>query len=130
MGRFVSAGILVRDQVDFYIPGGGFNRISGVVVAQLTLFAFADNGLLTWPLADGTNVPDSSISAGTIYFNEIYGSPGFYSIRFFPDRIGYWRVVLRNDSLITEVIRDFDIVPAGPIGPPNGLNASFLSGSA
>jgi hypothetical protein len=126
MGRLVSAGVLVRDQADFFLPGGGANRATGVVAAQLTLTAFAENGLLPWPLADGTLVPDSSISAGTVYFNEISGSPGFYSVRFYPDRTGYWRVVLKNAALSAEVVREFDVTPAGPIGPPNGLNASFL----
>jgi len=130
MGRSVSAGLLVRCQADFFLPGGGTNRVSGIVVSQLGLSAFAENGLLSWALADGTAVPDSSISAGTVWFNEISGAPGFYSIRFFPDRTGYWRIVLRNAALSVEVAQDFDVVAAGPLGPPNGLNASFVPQSS
>lgn len=126
MGRLVSAGVLIRDQVDFFLPGGGSNRVSRIGVSQLSLAVFAENVLLAWPLADGLAVPDSSVSAGTVYFNEIAESPGFYSVRFFPDRTGYWRVVLKDIALSAEVIREFDIGPAGPIGPPNGLNATFL----
>ena len=126
MGRSVSAGLLIRDQVDFFLPGGGMNRVSGIVVSQLGLSAFVENGLLSWPIADGTAVPASSISAGTVWFNEISGAPGFYSVRLFPDRTGYWRIVIRNAALNMEASREFDVVPAGPLGPPNGLNASFV----
>jgi len=130
MGRSVSAGSLVRDQVDFFLPGGGSNRVPGIGISQLGLTVFAENSLLAWPLADGTLVPDSSISAGTVYFNEISGASGFYSVRFFPDRVGYWRIVLRNAALSAEVARDFDVAPAGPLGPPNGLNATFIPQSS
>lgn len=100
--------------------------MSGIGISQLSLAVFVDNGLLAWPLVDGSLVPDSSVSAGTVYFNEISGSPGFYSVRFFPDRTGYWRIVIGNAALGAEVVKEFDVVPANPIGPPNGLNATFL----
>ncbi len=126
MGRSVSAGCLIRDQADFYLPGGT-QRASGISVSQVSLDAFSDNGLLEWPIADGSAVADSSISAGTIYFSEIYGAPGFYSIRFFPDRVGYWRMVLRVSAFGSEAIREYDITPSSS-SPSNGLNASFLPG--
>lgn len=130
MGRLVSAGALVRDQADFYLPGTQ-NRATGVVISQLAPAVFADNGLLPWPLADGTSVLDSQISAGTIYFHEIAGSPGFYAVRFFPDRTGSWRVVLQNSSLAAEAVREYDVVPPGGLGAgsPGGLVASFMPGS-
>jgi hypothetical protein len=124
MGRSVSAGGLVRDQADFFLPGGNV-RAGGIALPQVSMTAFSDNGLLSWPLADGSTVPDSSISAGTVYFSEISGAPGFYSVRFFPDRVGYWRIVLRVDAFQSEVVREYDVNPASAASP-NGLNASFL----
>ncbi len=125
MGRLLSAGHLVRDQIDIYIPAGSVNRRAGENFTQLVLVSFVDNNLIAWPLADGTNVPDSSISAGVVYFNQIPGAPGFYSIRFFPDRVGFWRLIFQEQALGEEVILSYDIVP--PQGStPNSLNASFL----
>lgn len=126
MGRLVPAGQLIRDQLDFYMPAGSVNRLTGVVYGSLSLNIFSDNGLLAWPLADGTNVADFSVSAGTVYFNQIAGSPGFYSIRFFPDRIGFWRLVFQNQTLGEEIIRSYDVTSARPGMASNELNASFV----
>lgn len=126
MGRLVSAGALVYDQLDFYLPAGSINRPSGVVVGNLSLTVFADNAVMTWPLADGSAVADSSISAGTVYFNEIAGAPGYYSVRFFPDRVAQWRLVFVNAGLSAEVRRDYTALPPGVLRPgTGGLNASF-----
>lgn len=126
MGRLVSAGVLVYDQLDFFLPAGSVNRVQGVPVANLSLAVFVNNALVLWPLADGTSVADSSISAGTVYYSQISGSPGFYSVRFFPDRVGWWRLVFSNPSLGVEEVRDYDALPPGVLRPSSGgLNASF-----
>lgn len=125
MGRLLSAGSIVRAQADFFLPAASVNRITGLTAAGLTLKLFADNAAISWPLVDGSTVADSSISAGTVYFNEISGSPGFYSVRLFPDRIGFWRVILTNVSIQTERILELDIVPSGKSGQ-TGLIATFL----
>jgi hypothetical protein len=126
MSRQVSAGQLIRDQLDLYIPPGHFNRVVGESFASLTLKIFADNGLLGWPIADGTNVSDSSVASGTVYFNEIQGAPGYYSVRFFPDRVGFWRLVFREPTLSQEDILSYDVLAARPGQASNELNASFI----
>lgn len=126
MGRQVPAGQLIRDQIDLFMPAGSINRVVGESYTSLALKIFADNGLLAWPLADGTTVADSAVSAGTVYFNQIVGAPGYYSIRFFPDRIGFWRLVFREMTLNEEVIRSYDVIPARPGPASNELNASFV----
>lgn len=84
---------------------------------------FANNSALPWPVADGTSLPDSSISAGTVYFNEIPGAPGYYSLRFYPDRTGFWRLVVKSTSTDSESVLEFDVdAPASVAG---GLNATF-----
>lgn len=117
MGRLLHAQALVYDQVDF---------ISGTVrqsmpISALSLKLFVNNQILPWTLEDGTTVVDSSISSTKVYYNEISGHSGFNSIRFYPDRIGFWRLVF-NSPLI-EVIKEYDII--GAKAATSGLNASF-----
>jgi hypothetical protein len=128
MSRLVAAGAVVHDQLDFFSPPTSINRLTGVVVANLTFTQFVNSSLLAWPLADGSSVADSSISSGTAYFHEIPGSPGFYSVRFLPDRIGFWRLVFRNASIGIEIRKEFDVVAAGSLKPASssGLVASFV----
>jgi hypothetical protein len=126
MARQVPAGCLIRDQIDLYMPNGSINRVTGESYTSLGLAVFADNSVIAWPLADGTTVADSSVSAGTIYFNEIVGSPGYYSVRFFPDRIGFWRLIFREATLGEEVILSYDVTPARPGPASNELNATFV----
>lgn len=122
MGRNVSSGSLARAQADFFHVSG--QRVVGVVWSTLAAHVFVNNAALPWPVSDGSTVQDSSISAGKVYFSEIAGSPGFYSVRFFPDRVGFWRIVLRSDSLNAEVVLEFDV--AAPAPPTGGLNATFV----
>jgi len=122
MGRNVSSGSLARAQADFFQISG--QRVTGVVWSTVAAHVFVNNAALPWPVADGSSVQDSSISGGKIYFNEISGSPGFYSVRFFPDRVGFWRIVLRSDSLNAEFVLEFDV--AAPAPPAGGLNATFV----
>lgn len=126
MSRLLPAGQLIRDQVDLYMPAGSINRVVGESVTALSLAIFVDNGLLSWPLADGTTVADFSISAGTVYFNQIVGANGYYSVRFFPDRVGFWRLIFREMTLNEEVILSYDVSPARPGVASNELNASFV----
>jgi hypothetical protein len=99
------------------------SRAVGILVTSLTLSIFLNNSPLSWSVQDGLTVPDSSISAGIVYFNEIPSYPGFYSVRLFPDRVGYWRIVLVSASLAQESSFEFDVVPANP--SPIGLTATF-----
>jgi hypothetical protein len=124
MSRSVPSASLIVDQIDLYDPPGGIIRAVGVLAADVTVSVFSNNSFMSWPLIDGTMVPDSSISSGTIYFNEIVGQPGFYSVRFFPSRIGFWRLIFSIPSITAEVIREFDVFSQSS-GPANGLNASF-----
>lgn len=126
MSRLVSAGVLVLDQPDFYFPAGSINRVAGVVVANLQSQLFVNNQAVSWPLVDGTAVPDSSVSSGQVYFNGL-PTAGFYSLRVFFDRVGFWRLILVHPGLGVEIIREYDVVPAGAFKPgaSGGLSASF-----
>lgn len=126
MSRLIAAGAVVYDQLDFYSSPG--IRATGVVLANLSSTLFVNNGLLSWPLEDGAAVVDSSVSAGSIYFNAISGSSGYYSIRFFPHQIGFWRLIIKHSALNQEIVKEYDIIAAGSLSPTStsGLNASFV----
>jgi hypothetical protein len=98
------------------------------VVANFIFTQFVNGALLPWTLADGSSVPDASISSGTVYLHEISGSPGFYSLRFLPDRIGFWKLILKNGGLGIEVVKDYDVLASGSLKPgsSSGLVASFV----
>lgn len=121
MGRTISTQILVKAQADFYSAPGV--RVTGIIAGDLNLLLFFNNSLIAWSLQDGSVVQDSSISAGSIYFNEILNSPGFYSIRFYPDKVGFWRVILIDVALTQENIIEIDVTSATTTSP--GLIASF-----
>lgn len=125
MGRTINSGCLVRTQADFYFPIGSFYRSVGIGIASLTSYLFLNNQLVSWDLSDGTSVPDSSISPGSIYFNEISNSPGFYSVRFLPNQVGFWRLILKNNSIYSESISEYDVVISPDSSNGSGLIARF-----
>jgi hypothetical protein len=115
--RIIPAGSIAYGQVDIYLPGPGFNRIVGLNASAASLTAFINNAQLTWTLMNGTSIPDSSVSAGFVYFNEILGSAGYYSVRFFPDRTGFWRIILKFSSIPAEIVLEYQVAPAGLFEP-------------
>lgn len=126
MHRTVSAGSIVYDQVAIYFPSNTFYRLSGAIPGNLDLRVFFNNNLLSWNLVDGVSVLDSSISPGSVYFNEIPSAAGYYSIRFFPDLVGYWSISLLHVPTYYENVLNFDVAPSNKYPAPNsGLTASF-----
>jgi len=123
MGRSICAGCLVYDQLDFYQPNS-FVRISGVLSTDLSVSIFFNNTMFSWPLISGLNVPDSLIASGFIYFNEFV--PSFYSVRFFPNLVGFWRLVFNDLKLGIEIVKEFDVNSKQSVSQSSGLNASFV----
>jgi hypothetical protein len=120
MGRLIPAGTLAFEQLDFFVPAGTVNRMSGIPASGLQMWLFVNNQILSWPLVDGTATPDSSIVSGSVYFNEIAACPGFYSVRFFPDRVGFFRFVFLSQPYSVELIKEFDVLPPGVLRPSSG----------
>lgn len=123
-GRVVQANQVVLDQVDFFQPDG-FTRVTGLVPASLVSQLFFSNTLQPWPLISGLGVTDTQIAAGFVYFNEFPGVPGFYSVRFRPNSLGYWRNLLTYTAGMQIAAQDFDVVHSAP-AMESGLNASFI----
>ena len=115
MSRIITTGALALDQLDIFFPVQSFTRMRGVLFSGVSVDVFVNNVKLPWSIADGTLVQDSTISSGSVYFNEINTSVGFYSVRFYPDRIGFWRFVYKVPVYGLEVIKEYDIV--SPVEP-------------
>lgn len=107
MSRYIDSGSLVIDQVSFYSGG---NRVVGLEYNDINLDSFTNNENTSMVLEDGTSILNQDISPGIIYFNEIPGKPGFYSVRFFPDKIGFWYLLYSYNG--SEVIKEYDVKPA------------------
>lgn len=126
MNRLVSAGSLISDQLPVYDPPNTFSRPAGLTVADFSLIVFSNNEDLNWNLVSGTGVLNSAISPGSIYLNEILTNPGYYAVRWYPDRVGYWNISLSCTLNSVEYLLEYDVVPNSFFSNPNqGLIASF-----
>lgn len=111
----------IIDQADFF-QADFFTRITGLTNASLSLALFLNNVEVAWPLITGTGVSDVQIASGNVYFHELTVA-GYYGVRFKPNAIGYWRVVLNYAVGVQSVALDYDVV--SPAALPSGLKASF-----
>jgi hypothetical protein len=127
-GRTVQSNQVVQDQVDFFQPDG-FTRVVGLSPGNLVSQIFYSNIQQPWPLVSGIGVPDAQISAGYVYFNETVNAPGFYSVRFRPNSIGYWRNLLTYPVGLQITAQDFDVVQNASLSE-SGLHASFMKPSS
>lgn len=123
-GRLIPINRVVIDQADIFAPDD-FTRITGLTVADITTTLFYNNIAQPWPLITGVTVTDAQIAAGNVYFNEITGQPGFYSLRFRPNAVGFWRIALTYDAGSKALAFNYDIVPEMPL-VASGLKASFV----
>jgi hypothetical protein len=124
MSRLIQVGLVVKGQLDFYVTPGEATRVTGLTADDVEIVLFKNNSLTSWAVVDGSSVLDSSISAGIIYFNEIDSAPGYYSVRFYPDSTGFWRLgSVYNDR---EQVLEFDLTSSSSLIPTNdGFITSF-----
>lgn len=123
-GRLVQINQVVLDQADFF-QSDGFTRVVGIGVSDLTSQLFYNNQLQPWPLVLGAGVTDALVKAGSVYWNEIPGAPGNYSVRFRPNAVGFWRLILTDTALKQILADDFDVTAQIPI-IDSGLKTSFV----
>jgi hypothetical protein len=112
----------VFDQADFF-ESDGFTRQPGLTLSQLILQLFFDNQLQPWPLVTGVGVTDSQVAAGYVYLIEL--PAGFYNVRWFPNAVGYWRMLLTYTAGQQIECQDYDVVQTLPVTGA-GLTASFI----
>lgn len=123
-GRLVQINQVIIDQADFFQPDG-FTRVIGLGLSDLTQQLFFNNLLQPWLFVDGSGTPDSLVKSGTLYWNEVPGSPGIYNVRFRPNAVGYWRLLITY-AVGTQIMgQDYDVLTQVP-GVESGLKASFV----
>jgi len=122
-GRLVQINQVVLDQADFF-QSDGFTRVTGLTPANLTSQIFRLNVLQPWPLLDGASVSDAQVVSGKIYWTEVTGSPGIYNVRWRPNALGYWRLLISYAAGTQIMGQDYDIVSQVPLAE-SGLRASF-----
>jgi hypothetical protein len=121
-GRIVRINQTVIDQADFF-QANGFTRVMGLTHVDLTPQLFYNNVPVPSQLASGATVTDNQVKAGLLYFHEIPGASGSYSVRFRPNAAGYWRLILTYAAGQQIVAQDYDVM-AEPT-QAGGLTASF-----
>jgi hypothetical protein len=122
--RLVQNNEEIDDQVDF-LAGDVFTRIVGITVPQLSLKVFFNNQLQSWPLINGQGITDAQVVSGSVYFNEIAGAPGYYSVRWRPSGVGFWRLVLNYAAGQQTVALGYDVKSEAPL-IDSSLSASFI----
>lgn len=123
-GRLVQNNQVVYDQVDFF-QSDGFTRVTGLSASTVVLNVFFENVPQPWPLANGIPVSDAQVASGYVYFNEVPGSPGYYNVRWRPNAIGYWRLLITYVPGQQIEAQDYDVVSGLP-SVETGLSASFI----
>jgi hypothetical protein len=123
-GRIVQQNQVVYDQVDFF-QSDGFTRITGLTYTGVVLNTFFENLAQPWPLADGLTVTDAQVASGYVFFNEVPGSPGYYNVRWRPNAIGFWRLLITYVPGQQIEAQDYDVISSAP-AIEGGLSASFI----
>lgn len=121
--RTVSVSKLVLDQVDLF-RSDGKTRAQGVAIGDLNLKLFFKGSRIEWPLVSGTNVQDLQVTAGQVYWTEF--ETGFYTLRFFPNVIGAWRVLLTYPAYDQAVSLSYDVAQPVFVPVSSGIRVSFI----
>lgn len=120
--RSTPSGVMIQEQVDLFLEDGK-TRAQGVVPADLQLKIFLDGSQVDWPLLSGVGINDPRVTAGRVYWSEF--TTGFYYVRFFPNRVGTWRLVITYPAKDQAVSLSYAVSPQYA-SPPLGMRASFL----
>lgn len=124
-GRLVFSNQVVFDQADFF-QLDGFTRVPNLATTDVTSELYYNNVLQPWTLVDGTGVSDTQIVAGKIYWLPISGGP--YGVRFRPNAVGFWRLLITYTVGTQRLAQDYDVNSGTGITAPSGLKASFVGG--
>ena len=121
-GRLVQINQVILDQADFF-EGDGYTRVTGLTPSDLESKLYLNNTLQPWALIDGGSTTDSQVSSGNVYWQEVTGSSGIYNVRFRPNAVGYWRLLIAYPVGTQIMAQDYD-VSQYPL-TDSGLRASF-----
>jgi len=107
-GRLLRVNQLIIDQADFF-QLDGYHRVTGLGVIDVQVQLFHDNVPQPWVLTSGSGVTDAKVAAGKVYFSEISGAAGCYSVRFRPNVGGYWRLLISYPTGQQTLAQDYDV---------------------
>jgi hypothetical protein len=121
--RTVVAGQPIFQQVDLFLPDG-ITRAQGVSPLQLLSKLHFNTTDTAWPIVSGVGVKDLQVAAGRVYWEEF--SAGYYSLRFFPNQVGIWRLIVTWPGGNQAVSQTYDVVAKPAFPGALGLRASFV----
>lgn len=121
--RVVSVSSLVQDAIDLF-RADGRTRAPGVQVEDLNLKLFFNGSRIEWPLVSGVNVQNLQVTSGRVYWSEI--EAGFYTLRFYPNVVGSWRVLLTYPEYDQAVSLAYEVVQPTSTPISVGLRTSFI----
>lgn len=123
-GRQVQINNTVLDQADLF-QSNGEDRVLGLTANDVTIVIFHNNVLLPWPGTSGVGVTDALVASGAVYFHEI--TSGFYSVRFRPNALGFWRTTLKYAGNPVQILaQDFDVIAQTQVSG-GSLTAKFTN---
>lgn len=121
--RTIQANRMVLDQVDLFLVDGK-TRAQDVLVSGLEVRVYLNGAQVSWPAISGAGIPDVRVSSGKIYWTEF--SAGFYSIRFYPNMLGLWRILITYPARDQTVSLSYDVVAQAATVGSVGIRASFV----
>lgn len=125
LGRHVPTNETICAQADFFEPDL-YTRVTGIDFSQVQVRTFSMNVSQPWPVVPGEGVTDAQVVSGRVYWSEIPGAPGYYSVRFRPNAAGYWRLVIDYPTGQQIVGLEFDVTPRPATA--SGLQSSTVKG--
>lgn len=126
-GRSVAPSQVIFDLADIF-GSDGFTRVTGLNASSFALQVYRDNTLQGWTLVSGVGVADTAVVAGKVYISPITNGP--YSLRWRPNAVGFWRILLTYSAGFQILAQDYDVAFAdrstatATSGP--GLHTSFM----
>jgi hypothetical protein len=123
--RIVQTGRVLFDQVDVF-SNNNITRTQGVASTDLGVRLYFNGVQVVWPVVSGFNVPDVQLVSGNVYWTEF--EAGYYSVRFLPNAVGFWRLLLSWASGNRIFSLSYDVQPQTGLPDGIGLRSSFIRG--
>ncbi len=114
---------MIFDQVDL-LSADQYTRIPGVSASNVTMTLFLNNTVVSWPLVEGALVSDVQVASGSVYWNALPNQG--YGIRFFPNSIGHWNLLIAYPGTSQLISLDYDVAKL-PLAVESGVTAGFCT---